>query len=203
MPAVVLVVEPYPLTGVVGIEVEELTSFIDAGSEGGWVSVLDTAVIGTFPAYTTDYQVTATSQSFKFRVRWETSAGQFTNWFSPLSVAYTPTAEQIERFTQAIIFKAVRFLKLPEAPFGFSGVTDWGMATVRPDYEIEELLYGLRFRDWDIDLSILVITDDVIRVGLQTDPADFPAASLPDVQRAIDSAISWVAHKVLGGVGIA
>ena len=116
----------------------------------------------------------------------------------------TPTPEQTARFAQAVIQKATRFLKLPEAPFGHSGVMEWGTAQVRPDFEIQELLYGLRFREWDIDLTTLVTPDDVIRLGLQLDPADLGGPlETADVQRAIDAAVSWVAHQVLEGTGVA
>ena len=116
----------------------------------------------------------------------------------------TPTPEQTERFAQAVIQKATRFLKLPEAPFGHSGVMEWGTATVRPDFEIQELLYGLRFREWDIDLTTLVTPDDVIRFGLQLDPVDLGGPMVTaDIQRAIDAAVSWIAVSVLEGTGVA
>lgn len=188
-------VEPWTEAGAVGIEVEQLTSF-------GWQVVLDTPTVGTFPNYTTTYTVTTSGTSDLFRYRWETGAGQFTSWLTP-SLVHTPTSEQTERLTSAIIFKAVRFLKLPEAPFGHSGITEWGVAMVRPDFEVSELLYGLSYRNYDLDLTSLVTVDDVVRVGLQMDPDDFPATSEPDVQRAIDSAVSWVADRVLYGIGIA
>lgn len=189
-----LKVDRYPHDGVVGFQAEEFVY-------GEWVSLLDTDQVGVFPNYTTTFSVTPYGSGLAFRARWETGVGQFSSWFTP-GLIHEPTAEQIERFTHAVIFKAVRFLKLPEAPFGHSGVTEWGMATVRPDFEIEELLYGLRFREWDIDLTTLVTTDDVIRVGLQIDPDDWVGTEA-DVQRAIDAAISWVADRVLNGVGIA
>jgi hypothetical protein len=43
----------------------------------------------------------------------------------------------------------------------------------------------------------------VIRVGLSADPATFPADKLPDVERALEAAISWVSAELEGGVGFA
>ena len=78
------------------------------------------------------------------------------------------------------------------------------MATVRPDYQINELLYGLHLPEWEIaDLAGLVTTDDVIRAGLMVDPATFPADRIPDVQRAIDAAVDWVTSELYGAFGVA
>lgn len=118
----------------------------------------------------------------------------------------TPSQPQLDAMAQAVIYKAVRFLKLPESPLGAWGeFSEYGVgvATVRPDHAIEEMLYGLRLRDWDVDLESLVTADDVIRVGLEMDPATFPADKLGDVERALSAAVSWVAHHLQQGVGIA
>lgn len=117
-------------------------------------------------------------------------------------VAPTPTPEELARVTQAVIAKATRILQLVEAPLGTIGeVTELGVAVTRPDYQATELLYGLRWRDWGI-VDIDVPVEDVIRQGLQTDPATYPPDRIPDVQRAIDSAVSWVL-EALRGLGAA
>jgi hypothetical protein len=114
-----------------------------------------------------------------------------------------PTSEETERITQAVIHKATRILVLAGAPLGtFGELTEFGMPTVRPDYQVAELLFGLRLSEWELDLAGLVTTDDVIRQGLQTDPATFPADRVPDVQRAIDSAVSWVDLYLSEGVAV-
>jgi hypothetical protein len=203
MATVTVNVVAYPLDGVVGFTADELTRW-------GWVTVLDIPGdgsdgdgVGTFPDYVTVYELTVTDATNQIRVRWELSPGH-TEWFAPSSIALTPTSEETERITQAIIQKATRVYLLPKAALGsFGEMTDFGMAHVRPDYEIQELLYGLRFRHWSLDLSTLVDTDDVIRVGLQLDPDDFPTANEPDIGRAIDSAVSWVDRYLTEGIGIA
>jgi hypothetical protein len=121
-----------------------------------------------------------------------------------MSDPVTPTPEQQERMVQAVIAKATRFYVLAQAPLGTWGeVTEFGVATVKKDHQIVELLYGLRFRNWDVDLAALVTTDHVIRQGLEHSVDDFEDDKIPDVQRAIDSAISWIAHYLLEGVGLA
>jgi hypothetical protein len=108
-----------------------------------------------------------------------------------------------DRLAQAIVQKATRVLMLAGAPLGHWGeLSELGMAPVRPDYEVKELLYGLMFQPLP-NLDSLVSTDDVIRQGLQVDPADFPAAKLPDVERAIGTACSWIEDYLREGVGIA
>ena len=109
------------------------------------------------------------------------------------------------RLAQAVIAKATRIIVLAEAPLGSWGeITDFGIATVRPDYQIKELLYGLHVGDWELsDLSNLVEVDDVIRAGLQADPDTFPIARRQDIQRAIDAAVDWVHQDLDGGFGVA
>lgn len=188
-------VEPWTEAGAVSIQVEQLSAF------GDWVSVLDTTVIGTYPSYTTTFTTVPQGTSTRYRYRWETSAGSFTGWLTPTLLS-TPTAEETERFTQAVIQKATRFYLLTNAPYGHHGVSDFGPARVLDDRQIEELLYGLRFREWDIDLTSLVTAADVIRVGLQSNDADFGGTDA-DIERAIDAAVSWIADRVLYGAGIA
>lgn len=180
-----LKVEPWIEAGAVGIEAEQFTVF------GDWVSVLDSSEIGTFPNYETTYEVTPVGTSTRYRYRWETGAGQFTPWLAP-SLINTLTDSQTERVTQAVIQKAGRLMKFPEAPFGHSGVSDWGPARVLADNQIEELLMGLRFQEWDILYEDLAITpEDVIRVCFKSNEDDYQGDT-DDIQRAIDSAISWV-----------
>lgn len=116
-----------------------------------------------------------------------------------------PTEEQVAAMALAVIYKAARFLMLPNSPLGAWGeFGDGGVAVVslKPDYAIQEMLLGLHFQNWAVDLTQEVSTADVIRVGLETDPGSFPADKLPDVQRAIDASIHWVAQDLLGGVGV-
>jgi hypothetical protein len=191
-----LVVEAYPLDGATAIEVEESTPY-------GWVQILDESTIGTFPSYILSYQVDTTTQARNLRYRWMEGAVS-TLWLSPLSLSTASTAQVTERLTQAVLAKAVRILLLVEAPLGsFGELSEFGMAAVRPDYQQTELLYGLRFINWDDDLTALVTSDDVIRAGLQADPADFPEARMGDVDRAIEAAASWVASELLDGLGFA
>jgi len=191
-----LVVEAYPLTGATKIVAEESTVF-------GWIEILNTASIGTYPAYTLSYEITTTTERPLLRYKWELGATS-TIWLSPLSLSVAATDEVTARLTQAVLAKAVRILLLVEAPLGtFGELSEFGQAAVRPDYQQTELLYGLRFVNWADDLSTLVSTSDVIRAGLQAPPADFPSANLPDVTRAIDAAASWVGSELLDGAGIA
>ena len=61
-----------------------------------------------------------------------------------------PTPSEEARLAQAIIAKATRILLLAATPLGLAGeVTEFGVATVRPDYQIKELLFGLHLPDWE------------------------------------------------------
>lgn len=188
-------VEPWTKAGAVSLEVEQRSVF------GDWVSVLDTTSIGAFPNYTTTFTLTPIGTSSAYRYRWETSAGHFTSWLAPVLIE-TPTDEEVERFTQAVIQKATRIYLLTNAPYGHHGISDFGPARVLRDDQIEELLYGLRYREWDIDLTTLATPADVIRVGLQSNDTDF-GGEASDVERALDAAVSWIADRVLHGVGLA
>lgn len=116
-----------------------------------------------------------------------------------------PTVLQEERITQALIMKATRILVMADAPLGTWGEpTEFGLATVRPDYQIRELLYGLHLTV-DVtaeDLAALVTVDDVIRNGLQLDPASLPTDRQDDVQRCIDAAADWVATNLEQSWGV-
>lgn len=121
-------------------------------------------------------------------------------------MAETPTPEITAALRLAVIYKATRILAVSGSPLGSWGeYPDGGVGPipVRPDHTIAELLYGIRFVDWDVDLPTLVTSDDVIRVGLETDPTTYPAERVPDVEAAIAAASSWVAHYVLDGTGVA
>lgn len=197
MPVVTVTVPPYPFDGVVGFSVQEITPW-------GPVTVLDTPTVGIFPNYTTEYSVTVTDVDNPVQARWETSTDHYTYWFSPTTVGIAPTAEAAERLKQAVIQKATRILMLSKAPLGSWGeLNEFGVATVRADYEIQELLYGLRFVNWEVDLQAIATVDEVIRIGLQADPDTFPTDRLPDVQQAIDAASSWVASYILDGANVA
>lgn len=192
-----IVVGRYPYAGATGLTVEEDTSY-------GAVEILSTTTIGTFPDYTTEYTIApiSSSRTPPLRYRWELGSVS-SSWSSEFALLVTPTAEQLERITQAIIAKATRILVSVEAPLGVWGeLSEFGIATVRPDYQSDELLFGLRLTEWDVDLTTLVTADDVIRVGLQTVPADFPAERIPDVERSIAAAVSWLAEYVQGPIGV-
>ena len=197
MPSVTVTAAIYPFNGVVGFNVQEITPW-------GNVEVLDTPTVGTFPNYISSYAVTVTDATNPLQVRWETSAGFYTAWFSPSTVAVPATSATSDRIKQAVIQKATRILMLSKAPLGMWGeLNEFGVATVRADYEIQELLFGLRFINWDVDPLTLADTDDVIRIGLQADPATFPTDRVADVQMAIDGAASWVAAYLLDGANVA
>lgn len=115
-------------------------------------------------------------------------------------MSFVLTPEDEARLEQAVIAKATRILMLVEAPLGIWGeMGEMGPAAVRPDWQIRELLYGLHYSEADVPD---VTTDVVIRQGLQTDPDTFPADRLDDVERAINSARSWIAHDLVG-IGVA
>jgi hypothetical protein len=115
-----------------------------------------------------------------------------------------PSSGQTERLKTALIQKAARFLIFPEGPLGFFGeITELGQPFIRPDYQIRELLFGLHLTVAVVDLASLVTTDDVIRAGLQADPANFPTERLPDVQRSIDAAADWIELELTGAFGVA
>lgn len=195
MAAYTIIVEAYPASGATNLEVQEYTKW-------GWEQVLDTASVGTYPAYTTSYSVTATSSSKRFRCRW-TVDGSDTDWFAPESIHAAPTADEAARLRQAIIAKAIRFLVLPEAPFGaFGEASEFGATriAVRPDSAIRELLYGFRYKGLVLS-GITITTAEVIRAGMGIAESDFDASKLPDVEKAIDAATNWV-EAYLAGAGI-
>lgn len=197
MPVVTVTVPAFPYTGVQSLLVEEQTVF-------GAVTVLDTTTVGTFPNYITEYDVTVNDVGNPLRAKWEYEPGFYTPWFSPVSVGIPATVETVEALEQALIQKSARILALSKAPLGSWGeLNEFGVATVRMDHEIQELLYGLRFVNWAVDLPSLVDTDTVIRVGLQTDPATFPTERLPDVERAIAAAARWITAYILYGTNVA
>jgi hypothetical protein len=118
--------------------------------------------------------------------------------------ATEPTAGQAAQLAVAAIGKATRLLVLPGSPYGLSGeVTDFGLAAIRPDYSLQEIVYGLRFKGLVPDWSSIVTADDVIRVGLNADPMTFPTDKVPDVERALLAAENEIEAELVGGVGVA
>lgn len=116
----------------------------------------------------------------------------------------TPTEEQVASLRQAVLQKATRTLMLGQAPLGYWGeLADGTQAPLRPDYAIKEILFGLRFVNWDVDLTDLVTAEDVIRVGLQADSFPEDDDRIADIDSAISAACSWVAQYILGGAGVA
>lgn len=117
-----------------------------------------------------------------------------------------PTVTESSRLAQAMIQKATRFLVMAQAPLGLWGdATEFGQATVRPDYQIRELLFGFHttLEVTATDLAALVTADDVIRAGLGVDPTTFPTARIPDVEQAIEAAASWVYDEITKAWGVA
>lgn len=194
MASVIATATPYP-GATIGFELEELSPFT------GWATATDITEISAGL-----YSASVTDASHTLRARWEISAGNYTGWFTPSSVpgSGTPTAGQNARLAAAAIAKATRFLVLPEAPLGSWGeMSEYGMAVVRPDHSIRELLEGLHFTELGIDWASIVTNDDVIRNGLQADPADLPAERLPDITRALAAAEEWIELELAEGIGIA
>lgn len=119
----------------------------------------------------------------------------------------TPTSEQLAALKQAVVMKAARFLKLPEAPLGVWGEYSEGgvgIASTRPDHAVKEVLYGLGGVNWDVDLTSLVTADDVRKEALGS-PVEgtVPEASDDSIEEAIAAAAHWVASYLLSnGVGI-
>lgn len=195
-------VEAYPFDGVTGIVIEAETSY-------GWVEVLDSSSIGTFPNYTTAYAVTLTG-NWPLRYRWITG-GTFTKWLSPISKAIA-TNDFIEaRLTQAVVAKAARIYAMSQAPLGTHGeMTEYGAARVMPDYQIGELLAGLLRVNWDVNLDELMGSDDsddpygsgVDKVVDALGYDSVPAGKEADLVRAIESAVSWVSDHILGAVPV-
>jgi hypothetical protein len=81
--------------------------------------------------------------------------------------------------------------------------SEFGTAVIRPDYQIREYLFGFQGVYDIVDIAGLVTPDDVIRNGLQLDPATFPTNRLPDIDRAIAAAESWVIHAISKAFGVA
>ena len=116
-----------------------------------------------------------------------------------------PSPEQSQRLAQAVIQKAARFYLMGESPLGTVGeVSEFGQAVLKPDYLVRETLYGLH-HTVEVDaasLMALVSAEDVIRVGLGTDPDGFPTVRLPDVDRALAAAVDWVVTNLTRSWGI-
>lgn len=113
------------------------------------------------------------------------------------------TTTQEAQLAQAVIAKATRLYVLVEAPLGVVGeMSELGMVTVRPDYTIGELLFGLRYQDITVeDWTSIVTASDVIRSGLNMDPATAPDYVEAGVERALTAAIGWVETELAGGAG--
>lgn len=116
-----------------------------------------------------------------------------------------PTALAIAQARQAAKAKAVRFLSLPGAPFGALGDGEGGMgvAMLRPDYAIRELLFGLSVYDWT-ESHFAAVTSDVIIDALGGDHNYSSAYNGSEISRARDAAVAWVlSYLASGPVGIA
>lgn len=109
-----------------------------------------------------------------------------------------PTAAQAALIKTAIVAKAARLLALPGSPFGVSGEGEWGFA-IRPDYTINEMLYGLRYKDLEID-DITVTTTDVINALGTT--AENWSNNQTQLELALAAATAWV-EEALEGLPVA
>lgn len=194
MATVTVTVTPYPGDSS-SLELEEWSPITSA-----WVDASDVAALaGVDDAYT----ATVTSASHRLRARWVLVAGGTSGWFSPSSIypRREPTTEQAAQLKEAVIAKATRIFLQSPAALGYVGeLGEMGMATVRPDYQIRELLHGLRFVDWDIDHTDFPSQDEVLEQGLQT--SGLTTAKLDLIDDAIAAAWSWVANEILHGVPI-
>lgn len=114
-----------------------------------------------------------------------------------------PQSAYEAQLKQAIIGKAVRFYEQMQAPLGMLDLGDLGSTRVGPDFQTQELLYGLRFRGVPYDLSTLVTVNDVIRAGLEIGAGGSLASEKQqDVQRALDAACAWIETELNEGIGI-
>lgn len=196
MVEVTVTVTPYP-GATIALELEEWSPITRAWVDTGAPSLVTGST----------YTATVTSAAHTLRARWEITAGGYSDWFAPTSVVErkTPTAEQQSQLKEAVIAKATRIFLQSPAALGYVGeMSELGMATVRPDYQIRELLVGLRWVDWDVDHTTLVTQDDVITQGLQaTADGTWPTAKLDLIDEAIEAAWAWVAADIFGGVPVA
>lgn len=114
-----------------------------------------------------------------------------------------PESAYEARLKQAIIAKTVRFYEQMKAPLGSLDVGELGAVTVRSDFQIQELLFGLHFRGVPYDLTELVTVEDVVRAGLEIGSGGVLAAEKTvDVQRALDAACSWIEDELNHGYGV-
>lgn len=195
MATVTVTVIPYP-EATSDLEIEELSPFT------GWASASDVSAASELEGV---YTATVTSATHRLRYRWAITAGGHSRWLTPLRVLERrePTAAQEAQLKEAMISKAARIYVMTGASLGYVGeISEMGSATLRPDYQIRELLEGLRFIDWDVDLTAIVDADEVIRAGLGADPTSYTAAQSALVDQAIAAAASWVATEIIEGVAI-
>lgn len=195
MAEVTVTVTPYP-GATTSLELEEWSPITRA-----WVAAADITQVSTGV-----YTATVTNTANLIRARWSPTAGGHSRWFPPNSVVERkePTAGQAAQLKEAIIAKATRIYLQTAAALGHVGqMTEFGVATVRPDYQIRELLMGLRYVDWDVDHETLVTSDDVITQGLQAEANDtWPEEKLDLIDEAIAAAWSWVTTDILEGIPV-
>lgn len=97
----------------------------------------------------------------------------------------------------AVIQKAVRLLALVETPYGTVGeMTEYGVRTMRPDFAIRELLFGLRGLGFDTN-DVEVSVDDVLAVGFDN-PAVVPELKEDIIEEAILGAKFWCNQMLKG-----
>ena len=113
-----------------------------------------------------------------------------------------PTLEQLEQLRIALIHKAARLFVTVPGGMGGGDFTEFTPASLRPDYAIEELLFGMRGParcwDWDtLDLESLVTVENVITVGLEGQP-DSQAFDRDEIESALLAASAWLKSKLTG-----
>lgn len=115
-----------------------------------------------------------------------------------------PTTGQAERINLAAIAHTARVAGLPQAPLGvLAGTEQVGGVTVRRDYNLDELLEGLRGVGVDLTGHQWPTVDDVITTGYGVDPVTFPADQRLALDRALAAAIDIVTLRVERSWGIA
>lgn len=196
MAEVTVTVTPYP-GATTGLQLEEWSPIAR-----DWADASDITQVGT----STRWTATVTNAANLIRARWVLAAGGHSRWFPPDNVVEKrePTEGQEAQLKEAIIAKATRIYLQTAAALGHVGqITEFGVATVRPDYQIRELLMGLRWVEWDVDTATLVTTDDVITQGLQAEANDtWPDEKITLLEEAIAAAWSWVTTDILEGIPV-
>lgn len=113
-----------------------------------------------------------------------------------------PTLEQLEQLRIALIHKAARLYVTVPGGMGGGDFTEYTPASLRPDYAIEELLFGMRgpARLWDwttLDLTTLATVENVIVIGLEGQ-ANSTAYDRDEIESALLAACAWLKSRLTG-----